>query len=41
MSRVDKEHLYSWGGSQGGALSLIAAALNPRIKMCYSIPVSF
>lgn len=34
MARVDKEHLYSWGGSQGGALSLIAASLSPRIKKC-------
>lgn len=34
MDRVDESRLYSWGGSQGGALSLIAAALNPKISKC-------
>lgn len=34
MDPVDADHLYSWGGSQGGALSLIAAALNHKIKRC-------
>lgn len=34
MERVDNSHLYTWGGSQGGALSLIGAALNHRIRRC-------
>ena len=29
---IDGENLCSYGGSQGGALALVAAALNPRIK---------
>ncbi|TSO25447.1 alpha/beta fold hydrolase [Lactobacillus sp. LL6] len=33
---VDTSHLYSYGGSQGGALALIAAALNPKISKVVS-----
>ncbi|WP_125771039.1 alpha/beta fold hydrolase [Companilactobacillus furfuricola] len=32
LSFVDESRLFVFGGSQGGALSLVAAALNPRIK---------
>lgn len=32
LSFVDETNLSVFGGSQGGALSLVAAALNPRIK---------
>ncbi|PLT12086.1 acetylxylan esterase [Lactobacillus crispatus] len=31
---VDEDKLYTWGDSQGGALALVSAALNPRIKKC-------
>lgn len=34
---VDEGRLYSYGGSQGGALSLVAAALNPKIKFNVAI----
>lgn len=34
---VDEEHLSSYGASQGGALALVAAALNPRIKQTVAI----
>ncbi len=31
LESVDSNQLYSYGWSQGGALALIAAALNPKI----------
>lgn len=34
---VDSENLTTFGGSQGGALSLIGAALNPKIKKCVAM----
>lgn len=34
---VDATQLYTYGASQGGALALIGAALNPRIQLCVSI----
>ncbi|HEY9012635.1 MAG TPA: alpha/beta fold hydrolase [Devosia sp.] len=34
---VDPTRVASWGGSQGGALSLVCAALEPRIRKCVSI----
>lgn len=34
---VDKKHLVSYGGSQGGALALVAAALNQRIGKTVAI----
>ncbi|WP_283584032.1 acetylxylan esterase [Limosilactobacillus difficilis] len=34
MDGVDSHRLYTWGGSQGGALSLVGAALNPKISKC-------
>lgn len=34
---VDGENLVTFGASQGGALALVGAALNPRIKRCVSI----
>ncbi|KRK81115.1 acetylxylan esterase [Companilactobacillus nodensis] len=37
QSFVDENKLYSYGGSQGGALSLVAAALNPRITSTVAI----
>ncbi len=36
MDEVDAERVVCSGGSQGGALSLACAALEPRIKKCYS-----
>lgn len=32
MPDVDETNVYAWGGSQGGALTLACAALEPRIK---------
>ena len=32
LPQVDEKRLSSYGASQGGALALVAAALNPRIK---------
>ncbi|MQS89196.1 alpha/beta fold hydrolase [Companilactobacillus mishanensis] len=32
LPQVDDKRLYTYGGSQGGALSLVAAALNPKIS---------
>lgn len=37
FKEVDADRLYSYGASQGGALALVAAALNPRIKRVVSI----
>ncbi|MGT2833189.1 acetylxylan esterase [Streptococcus halotolerans] len=34
---VDSQNLSSFGGSQGGALALVAAALNHKIKKCVTI----
>ncbi len=36
MDSVDAERVVCTGGSQGGALSLACASLEPRIKKCYS-----
>lgn len=37
MDRVDETDLASYGASQGGALALVTAALNPRIKRTVAI----
>jgi cephalosporin-C deacetylase len=34
---VDPSRVASWGGSQGGALALVCAALEPRIRKCVSV----
>ncbi len=34
---VDPNRVASWGGSQGGALALVCAALEPRIRKCVSV----
>jgi cephalosporin-C deacetylase len=34
---VDMDRLVATGGSQGGSLALVAAALDPRIKHCFSM----
>lgn len=34
---VDPERLGTWGGSQGGALSVVCAALEPRVRKCVSL----
>lgn len=34
LPEYDGEHLAVQGGSQGGALALITAALDPRVKLC-------
>lgn len=34
---VDEDQLYTYGASQGGALALVAAALNPQIKQTIAI----
>ncbi len=37
MDFIDENLVFTKGESQGGALSLVCAALEPRIKKCYSI----
>ena len=37
LPQVDEKRLSSYGASQGGALALVAAALNPRIKKTVTI----
>lgn len=37
LDKVDEKQLFSYGASQGGALALVAAALNPRIQKTVSI----
>ncbi|MGT2753667.1 alpha/beta fold hydrolase [Streptococcus ovis] len=37
LDNVDDTKLYSYGASQGGALALVAAALNPRIQQVVAI----
>ncbi|MEQ9764547.1 acetylxylan esterase [Streptococcus sp. ZJ151] len=37
FDEVDETRFSSYGGSQGGALALVAAALNPRIQNCVTI----
>ncbi|HEV8665605.1 TPA: acetylxylan esterase [Streptococcus pneumoniae] len=37
LSQVDEKRLSSYGASQGGALALVAAALNPRIQKTVAI----
>ena len=37
LPQVDEEQLSSYGASQGGALAIVAAALNPKIKRTVSI----
>ena len=34
---VDPTRVATWGGSQGGALSLVCASLEPRIRKCVSV----
>ncbi|MEO6846776.1 MAG: alpha/beta fold hydrolase [Chthoniobacterales bacterium] len=37
FDEVDETRIGSFGGSQGGALSVVCAALEPRIKRCVSL----
>ena len=37
LPQVDEKRLSSYGASQGGALALVAAALNPRIEKTVAI----
>lgn len=37
FEEVDASRVATFGGSQGGALSLVCAALEPRIKKCVSV----
>ncbi len=37
FEEVDSSRVATFGGSQGGALSLVCAALEPRIKKCVSV----
>lgn len=34
LDEIDGERIYTLGGSQGGALALVAAALEPSVKRC-------
>ena len=41
LEEVDAERLVTWGGSQGGALSIVASALSGRICKCYTNETSY
>lgn len=41
LDEVDPERIVTWGGSQGGALSIVASALSGKSKKCFSVMTSF
>lgn len=41
LDEVDPERIVTWGGSQGGALSIAASALSGRSKKCYTSETSY
>ena len=41
LDEVDPERIVTFGGSQGGALSITAAALSGRVRKCYTIVTSY
>jgi len=41
FDEVDKDNIYTFGGSQGGALSITASALSGKVKKCYSVVTSY
>ena len=41
LPEVDPERIVTYGGSQGGALSIVASALSGRSKKCYSNVTSY
>lgn len=41
MEEVDPERIVTYGGSQGGALSIVASALSGRSKKCYTNETSY
>lgn len=41
LPEVDPERIVTYGGSQGGALSIVASALSGRSKKCYAVVTSY
>jgi len=41
LEEVDPDRIVTFGGSQGGALSIVASALSGRSKKCYSAVTSY
>lgn len=41
LEEVDPERIVTYGGSQGGALSIAAAALSGKVKKCYNNVTSY
>ena len=41
LEEVDPERMVTFGGSQGGALSIVASALSGRSRKCYSAVTSY
>lgn len=41
LSEIDPERIVTFGGSQGGALSITAAALSGKVKKCYTAVTSY
>ena len=41
FEEVDPARIVTWGGSQGGALSIVAAALSGKVKKCYNNITSY
>ena len=41
LPEVDPERIVTYGGSQGGALSIVAATLSGKVKKCYAVVPSY
>lgn len=41
FEEVDTDKIITFGGSQGGALSVVAAALSGKVKKCYTVVTSY
>jgi len=41
FDEVDPENIFTFGGSQGGALSIVAASLSGKVKKCYTFLTSY
>lgn len=41
FEEIDAERIVTFGGSQGGALSIVAAALSGKVKKCYTVVTSY
>lgn len=41
LPEVDKDQIFTYGGSQGGALSIVASALSGKSRKCYTAITSY